>query len=237
MEAVWESFYQAEKLTTRIHNILREYPPGLGTFKEFLQNADDAGARKFAILFDSTSFNTDTTISSNAKEWQGPALYIYNSASFSKKDFEGIIQVGNSGKISDPKTIGKYGLGFNCAYHLTDLVSFISLDQLVMFDPHGEFLPDNLLGLRCSLSKLNPTQFADTILPFKWNEFNSFDIPYSIFDGTLFRLPLRTSEQAEKSLLSSCRYTNDEVLSLLSKFIDTASEMMLFLNNIEAYLK
>ena len=34
----------------RLRNILEEYPAGIGIFKEFLQNADDAGARKFAVV-------------------------------------------------------------------------------------------------------------------------------------------------------------------------------------------
>lgn len=33
----WISFHQQEDLTTRLHNILEEYPPGIGIFKEFLQ--------------------------------------------------------------------------------------------------------------------------------------------------------------------------------------------------------
>jgi len=45
-------FHQKEDLTTRIRNILDEYPFGLGPFKEFLQNADDAKARKFSVIFD-----------------------------------------------------------------------------------------------------------------------------------------------------------------------------------------
>ena len=57
----WESFHQQEDLTTRLHNILEEYPAGVGIFKEFLQNADDAGARKFAILWDRQSHCQQTT--------------------------------------------------------------------------------------------------------------------------------------------------------------------------------
>ena len=35
-----------EQLTTRLKNILDEYPVGAGPFKEFLQNADDAKVRR-----------------------------------------------------------------------------------------------------------------------------------------------------------------------------------------------
>lgn len=35
----YSPFEQQEKLTTRLQNILREYPQGLGPFYEALQNA------------------------------------------------------------------------------------------------------------------------------------------------------------------------------------------------------
>ena len=48
----WVEFHQREELTTRLRNILDEYPPGIGPFKEFLQNSDDAGASTFAVILD-----------------------------------------------------------------------------------------------------------------------------------------------------------------------------------------
>lgn len=157
--ASWKPFFQTEKLTTRIHNILREYPPGVGTFKEFIQNADDAGASHFTLLYDMNQYNTNSLLSPEMSEWQGPSLLVYNSATFTDKDFEGITQVGNSGKISDPNTIGKYGLGFNCSYHFTDLVSFISRDQLIYFDPHGKYLPEKELGIRSTFTDFYLNQY------------------------------------------------------------------------------
>ena len=32
---------------------------------------------------------------------------------------------------------GRFGLGFNCVYHFTDVPSFVSGDYLVTFDPHA----------------------------------------------------------------------------------------------------
>ena len=43
---------QQERFTTRIRNVILEYPWGLGVIKEFLANADDAGAAHFAVIFD-----------------------------------------------------------------------------------------------------------------------------------------------------------------------------------------
>jgi sacsin len=161
----WEEFRQTEDLTTRIHNILLEYPPGIGPFKEFLQNADDAKAESFSLFFDNSSHNTQSLIDPRMAANQGPALYVYNSAVFSDADFTGITRVGNSGKFTDVTTIGKFGLGFNCAYHFTDIPSFISRDQLIFFDPHGKYLPDNILGLRSNfLSDISRDQYPGKIL-------------------------------------------------------------------------
>ena len=51
---------------------------------------------------------------------QGPALYVYNNAEFTKEDWAGIIspRVGSEKKKS-PEKVGKFGLGFSSVYHLT----------------------------------------------------------------------------------------------------------------------
>ena len=48
----WVPFHQNESLVTRLANILDEYPPGLGTLREFVQNADDAGASRLILCLD-----------------------------------------------------------------------------------------------------------------------------------------------------------------------------------------
>lgn len=122
----------------------------MGIFKEFLQNADDAGARRFAVCYDGRAHQSTGLFDEALAPWQGPALLCFNDAIFSDSDFESISHVGQSTKAADLSTIGKYGLGFNCAYHFTDVVQFITGDDFVCFDPHGRQLPGGLMGLRCS---------------------------------------------------------------------------------------
>lgn len=76
--------------------------------------------------------------------------------------------IGASGKYSDTSRIGKYGLGFNVCYHLTDVIQFISRDQLIMFDPHTEFLPSNAPGLKLNFVSQNFAQKypAQVMLPY-----------------------------------------------------------------------
>lgn len=40
---------------------------------------------------------------------QGPALYVYNSATFKEADFESISNIGDSGKAKDAKKTGRFG--------------------------------------------------------------------------------------------------------------------------------
>ena len=58
----YEDFHQQEDLTTRLNNILREYPPGIGPFQEMLQNADDAGATRFVVVYDTQQYSTDKVL-------------------------------------------------------------------------------------------------------------------------------------------------------------------------------
>ena len=84
---------------------------------------------------------------------QSPSLLVYNDATFTDADFKNILSLGDSAKRRDvgeshhhgawegglvsasptPGTVGKYGLGFNVVYHLSDVVSFVSGGYLVVF--------------------------------------------------------------------------------------------------------
>lgn len=50
---------------------------------------------------------------------QGPALYAYNNAMFTKEDWKGIRLVSSSVKVQDPMKVGRFGLGFKSVFHLT----------------------------------------------------------------------------------------------------------------------
>ena len=60
------------------------------------------------------------------KDLQGPALLIWNDRGFSEKDLKGIQKLGLGSKRSSSETFGKYGIGFNVVYHLTDCPSFFT---------------------------------------------------------------------------------------------------------------
>ena len=55
--------------------------------------------------------------------------------------------------------------------------------------------------------------------------------------GTLFRIPLRTEEQAQQSLISNSTYEHAEMLELLSNFAKESAVMLVFLKHLESSIK
>ena len=65
----------------------------------------------------------------------GPALLAFNDAIFEHKDFIGLFSFGRGSKKYDPTSTGKFGLGFNSTYHLTECPQFVSGEWFVVLDP------------------------------------------------------------------------------------------------------
>ena len=123
-----EDFGQKVDLTASIRNILRNYPEGTAILKELVQNADDAGARTFSVCLDCRQHGTKMVADGALAQFQGPALLAYNSGMFTDRDFQSIQRIGDSLKktADDQNKIGRFGIGFNAVYHLTDLPSLVS---------------------------------------------------------------------------------------------------------------
>ncbi|CAG8562607.1 25056_t:CDS:10 [Gigaspora margarita] len=239
-----EDFEQKEELAVRINNIIRDYSIE-SIFNEFLQNADDAGAKKISFIIDHRKCNESISNSSNKNidkqnsllsdemnQWQGPALWIYNDASFTPHDFEAIKRLGTGSKRKDKTKIGKFGIGVNCVYHLTDFPSFVSGEYIAFFDPLEKYLPKKGNPPRCPRgTKINfikknfRKRFEDQASPYIGILGCEFK---KKFNGTLFRLPLRTlsSEISSQTIRSK---------DLRSKLFDNiqGSHEMLFLKHIE----
>ncbi|KAK9117869.1 hypothetical protein Scep_015962 [Stephania cephalantha] len=229
-----EAFGQHEALTTRLKHIIDMYADGPGILFELVQNAEDAGASEVIFLLDKTHYGTSSVLSPEMAEWQGPALYCFNSSIFSPQDLYAISRIGQDSKLEKPFAIGRFGLGFNCVYHFTDIPSFVSGENIVMFDPHACNLPGispSHPGLRIQfVGRRILEQFPDQFAPFL--HFGC-DLHHS-FPGTLFRFPLRTELAASRSQIKKERYAPEDVLSLFSSFSEVASEALLFLRNVKS---
>ena len=136
------NFGQSESLVDRISSLLKEYRDGLAILKELVQNADDAEATEVKFIYDERQ-NSDHRVAlfdDAMKDLQGPALWAYNDANFTEDDFHNIIKLGGKTKETATNKIGKFGLGFNAIYNLTDVPCFISGSNMVYFDPHTTYL-------------------------------------------------------------------------------------------------
>lgn len=226
--------YQSEPLIVRLKNLIRDYPEGIGIFQELIQNADDAGARLVKFTLDWRTHQPERLPDERMKKLMGPAMLVFNDQVFTDKDFENIRNLGRSGKTENLCSTGRFGVGFNSIYHVTDYPSFISRDSLIFFDPHGSAIPGTSLqepGRRF--------KFAEEGW---WEDYPSFMRLYQVqelkfgvdnFKGTLGRLPLRTKEHVRNSEIRKQTFNKDNVTKLLEELEQSGENLLLFLKSVE----
>eukprot|EP00794_Sanderia_malayensis_P000048 gene48-642_t len=228
-------FGQHEKLTVRLKKILDGYSENINILKEILQNADDARAKKLSIVLDRRHHASKRVFSDAWKQLQGPALLFCNDAMFTESDLQGIQNLGEGSKSSDPMKTGKFGVGFNVVYHVTDVPTLLTHVEgegsvLCVFDPHAKYLGE------CTLESPG-RKFSDARNFLKDNfpdVYNTF-IP-DVFrneKATIFRLPLRNNTMAKQSNIMKKAITVDDVDKMLENLKLEVAECMIFLRNIE----
>ncbi|NXS62629.1 SACS protein, partial [Brachypteracias leptosomus] len=222
----FEQSGQREPLTVRIKNILEEYPSISDIFKELLQNADDANATECNFLIDMRR-NMDireNLLDPGMAACHGPALWSFNNSEFSDSDFLNITRLGESLKRSEVDKVGKFGLGFNSVYHITDVPIILSREFMIMFDPNVNHISKHIRdksnpGIKINWSKQQkrlrkfPNQFKPFIGVFGCQLPLTVQSPYS-YKGTLFRLSFRTQQEAKVSEVSSATNRNPSPIIL-----------------------
>ena len=237
------SFGQSDSLTHRLNSLLLEYSDGFAIPKELVQNADDAGATEVSFLYDERDNDDAKTclLDEGMKECQGAALWVYNNAVFTDADFDNITKLNGATKLSQPDKIGKFGLGFNSVYNITDVPSFVSRHSIVIFDPHTTHLGKSIRdkrkpGIKIDLQrhKKNLKRFGNQFKPYNgiFNCNLNTTSQIEAYNGTLFRFPLRNKNQASKSEISSKHYDEREIRNLLKILFKSASKLLLFSQNV-----
>jgi hypothetical protein len=90
-----------------VGSLVRQYPAGPGIIKEFIQNADDAGATRVDVVMDWRDHGTSISLGDPIRPLLGPALLIANDAIFTDKNYEEIREIGDSGKRLDWRKTGR----------------------------------------------------------------------------------------------------------------------------------
>jgi hypothetical protein len=165
-----------------------------------------------------------------SEEIQGPTIWIYNDVEFTNDSFQSLLNLD----------IGS----LNCAFHITDLLSFVSGRYIVFLDPYAKYLspsgfpPKRPNGVQIDfIEKKFKNSFPEQCYPYEeilsFIE-KSFPDKYATgdydmskeFKGTLFRLPIKTSDIPNKVI-------NMNKIMKTFKNIQDDNEM-LFLRNIES---
>jgi sacsin len=259
-------FGQSEELVDRLNGILKKYPADTSIFREFIQNADDAKATEIVFVLDHRVDHPAQRLLNDKEEWKelqtSPALCIFNDKPFSEDDINGICKLGKGGKGETSDTIGRFGIGFNVSYHVTDCPTFISFadennpKNLCVFDPLRRYCYKATKakpGRRWNLNKQIVEQFPDQFQPFLIDKISEMKVMADCFDNldqgfVVFRLPLIRYKPIIRDIFSfpaSTRCKNEKWFSegkadsifdmkkLLTEFKLSSENMLLFLNHIK----
>lgn len=222
-------FGQSERLTIRLKGLIRSYPRGVGILKEFIQNADDATATSLLVVMDWRQHAGDQLPDPRLRRVMGPALLLANNRRFSEPDLQAIRHIGESSKLtSGPKT-GRFGLGFNTSYNVTDYPSFLTNGAIYCFDPHrnaAAVAPG--YGMGWKLAQLWDSA-PDWPAVFEAAGLKTGAIDH---DGTIFRLPTRTTAQASESEICDEAYVPDDFNRLVAQAVAHGTELLLFTKHL-----
>ena len=204
-----DDFGQRERLADRISGLLHDYNRPSDVFTEHWQNSDDAGANDLLIMLDQTTYSTKSLVDHRAEMLQGPALILASSKALTDHDIKRIQALGDSHKCKDFSSVGRFGVGINTLYHISDTPILLANGALHVFDPLQQAVATGTkTGKRFTVGKLESEGFTDMLTPLA-----------HLRDSwpTIFRLPLRKRPSNWKHALTVWTGTR-EVDKLLRDF-------------------
>ncbi|TRY91660.1 hypothetical protein DNTS_003327, partial [Danionella cerebrum] len=233
---------QFEPITQRIKNILKEYDEEIDLFKELLQNAEDAGASTCQFLVDFRKHRDppESLFDTGMALCNGPCLWVFNNQLFSEEDWTNIVKVGSASKENKVDMIGKFGLGFNAVYHVSDIPSILSGNTLLILDPNVSHLEKHIVSQGNPGIKLDPyKERLNKRFPGQFKSYEGiFDCDLTArnsrksYSGTLIKLPFRTEEEAKASKISSKVYDVERIKRFTTFLTENSVTHLLFLKSI-----
>ena len=249
---------QHEDLCDRLKSILSKYPADHSILNEFLQNADDARATEIVFILDHRKFSKEKLFPSRHQRWKDlqetPALLVVNNSKFTEEDIKGIAKLGRGGKQNASDTIGRFGIGFNVAYHVTDCPSFVTFSEegepqnFCVFDPTCRFAntTSNTPGKRWRINSKTVVDLPGQFQPYLLRNVSIPLLQNLEHEHVVFRLPLTrnnltlecagTTPYRHRSVhQSSVTYTTQE--KHISRKVFSASAISKLFMNMEYYVR
>ena len=230
---------------------------GGAVIKELIQNADDAGASELVVALDERN---GEGLPPECRGEYGPllepALLIRNDARFrvvgevsarDQDDFTAICEVAGGHKRFNPTAAGRFGIGFNSVYFLTDTPVLFSRREVHVFDLRRLMFSED--GWRFSLddfpavaSGAGPIKTVlEWVLPkaiLGEDSFQELAADGQDYPHTIFRLPLRQTlstgtVEHRGPVFPSASFPNEaDRYELLREMCEEASRSLLFLKSL-----
>jgi hypothetical protein len=125
--------HSAESDILRLQQILREgYASGFTIFKELLQNAEDAGAKRLVVI------GHEGFPDANNPLLRAPGLIVANDGPVLARHMDAITRASGGSKADERSAVGRFGLGQKSVYHLCD--AFIALGRVEDAKPRNQLL-------------------------------------------------------------------------------------------------
>jgi hypothetical protein len=219
---------------------------GAAVIKELIQNADDAAASELCVVLDERSVPPEFPVEYHSLV--GPALLVWNDQPFrtgtgpDDNDFLAICDVAGGHKLQRATAAGRFGIGFNSVYFLTDSPIIFSRREVHVFDLLHTMFKENgwkfpLEDFPARASIAGPIkQVLDRALPksvLRAASFGEIAQNGTDYQNAVFRLPLRIRPAEGERLADETFPTIESRQSLLRDICIQAAQSLLFLKSVE----
>jgi hypothetical protein len=220
--------------------------------KEILQNADDAGANELVVVLDERQAPAE--MPADYATLFGPALLVRNNARFrlaadcepgEPDDFAAIRDVARGHKRAQATAAGRFGIGFNSVYFLTDTPLLFSRREVHIFDLNHRVFEVGVDGWRFTLDDF-PADAPSRAGAIKWvlewcfpkvaladRSFADLAIdPAGDYQQAIFRLPLRRTPSGTPAIYDDRFPKAEDRLRVLREMVEESARSILFLKSI-----